>query len=207
MLKQVWFHIHGKSPEKTVNIMTKVLKKLKYIKVNLIDNKCIIQTEYVPDSFNSWLIDKIINSKKFMGKFHNLKLTPELANKISKAQIKIQTCISRFGFWDSVDYPEDQVFGDFLIRKTQCLLNNIPLWKAVKIASKQSKHEISKPEGEFAYSLKMDYIENLVKYHKLTKSEAENIINREFPYLTNVEKPEKTKVTKEVMETINRKTN
>ena len=36
MLKQVWFHIHGKSPELTTKIMTIILKKFKFIKVFLV---------------------------------------------------------------------------------------------------------------------------------------------------------------------------
>lgn len=206
MLKQIWFHIHGKTPEKTVIIMTKVLSKIKFIKVNLINNKCIIQTESVPDSFNSWLIDKIISSKKFMGKFHSSIASEKLSRKISFTQIKIQTCMSRFGFWDSVDYPEDELFGSFLIKKTQYLLAKFPLWKSVKLASEESGFIIKKPEKTYAYDVKTDYINNLIKYHKTPEDEAEAIINREFPHLADVGKPENTQVSKEVMELINRKT-
>lgn len=206
MLKQVWFHIHGKTPEKMVNIMTKVLSNFKFINVNLIDNKCIIETESVPDSLNSWLIDKLLSSKKFMGQYHSSIISKKKSIKIGYLQMKIQTCISRFGFWDSVDYPEDKVFGNFLIIKTQHMLDNLPLWQAVKLASATSGHVVKEPEKIYAYSVKTDYIDNLIRYHDTPTNEAEAIINKEFPYLADIKEPQNVQISKESIEAINRKT-
>jgi hypothetical protein len=208
MLKEVWFHIHGKSPEQTVKIMTKVLKKFKFIQVKIGIDKCIIQTNEVPDSFNCWLINILLSSKLFLGKFHEKHplFTKKMSRRINNIQSKIQTCISRFGFWDSIDYPEDKVFGDFLIRKTQYLLNKKPLWKAVKMASQESKYQIIKPDDVFAHTTKMELIQNLTLHHNTTTKEATEIINKEFPELANAQKPEKTKISQKEIENINEKT-
>jgi DNA-directed RNA polymerase beta subunit len=208
MLKQVWFHIHGKSPEQTTKIMTIVLKKFKFIKVKYSIDKCIIESNDVPDSLNCWIIDILLKSKVFLGKFHEKHplFTSKMAKKIDRVQLRIQTCISRFGFWDSIDYPEDKEFGDFLIRKTQYLLKKTPLWKAIKMASQESTYEIIKQDDVFAHNNKMELINNLTQHHNTTIKQATEIINREFPQLADVQKPERTKISQKEIETINEKT-
>lgn len=212
MEKQVWFHLHSHSPEITVKIMTKILEKYKFLKVFLHDNRCIISSVDVPDSLNSWIIEKILNSKRFMGRYHpahNLYTHPTTQKRIRIAQGRMQACMSRFGFWDSIDYPEEKVFGEFLVRKTQYLLMKKPLWQAIKLSLQETSHILATLEGKWAISFKIDLYKDMVKYHEHSKEEALTIIHREFPYLENfpIRMPvEDNEISKEVIQTIQKKT-
>jgi len=203
MLKKVWFYIHGRTPEFTVKVMTKVLAKHKFIQVNLEENKCIISSNEVPD-LNDWIINNLIESKRFLGKFHK---DHPLHNqrKYNATLQRIQATLCRFGFWDCASYPEDAVFNDFLIKKTNYLIKKFPLWKAVKLAAQESGHELP-DDPTTRYMKKIDYVNDLTRYHKVSAEQALLIIEKEFPEIAKAEKPKETAMTRAQMEKIRKKT-
>ena len=184
MQKQARIMIHGKTSQKTAQILSKVLRKYKFVKVDCIEGMCIVSSDQIPDSLNTWLIDILLNSKMFLGKYHHKH--PLYNRKRShRLQEKFVTAISRFGFWESTDYPEDNVFFEYLVSKTRCLLNGMPLWKAVKIARDESGCQITLPDSPYAYDFKLSLIQNLVDYFAKSQEEALEIINLEFPEYKN----------------------
>jgi len=202
MLKKVWFHIHGRTPEFTVKVMTKILAKHKFIQVNLEENKCIISSNEVPD-LNDWVIQNLIKSKRFLGKFHR---DHPLHNqrKYEAVLQRIQATLCRFGFWECTNYPEDAVFNDFLIRKTDYLIKRFPLWQSIKLAAQESGHELP-DDPDTRYIKKEDYINDLTRYHKMTVEQATRIIEIEFPEIAKAQKPKETDLTREQMEKIKNK--
>jgi hypothetical protein len=198
VLKKVWFHLHPQNPQTTVKILKKFFKKITYINVNLEDKKCIISSTEVPD-LNSWVIEKLLSSKVFMGRYHLDHPTP----KVSKIAERVLTPATRFGYMNSVNYPEDKDMGQFFVTRTDALLNKMPMWLANKLAAITSGWG-PEPTGKFKTLTRNEYVEDLVKHHKKTKEEAQAIIDKEFPQFL-VDTEEVTPTPEEIHKAINDK--
>ena len=178
-MKKAIFHIHGKSAKTTTRIMTRVLQKYKFIKVNLEENKCVISSDQVPDSLNSWIIQRLLKSKIFLGKYHS---SHPLFNDDVKTQKqdKYKAAISRFGYWECSDIEEMTMFL-YHKRRVELMLTNMPDWQATKQAKLETNYN-HEPHDSFKGVTRSNFIEDLVKYHNHTEEEATRVVDREYPH-------------------------
>jgi hypothetical protein len=182
MLEKVWLHLttarNGTLPaNKTANILKKIFRKISYIHISIEGNKCIISSTEVPD-LNSWVIDKLLNSKKFMGVYH-----PDHPNfKVSKTAERILTPATRFGYFNCVNL-NDKDMGQFFIERTNHLLNKMPLYLANKLAEQTARVKIMPEENKYKDLTRTEYIEDLVHNHNTSRKDAETLIDYEFPEL------------------------
>jgi len=177
-MKKVRFHIFNKSAETTANIMRKVLKKYKYVKVLHIDDKCLIVSDQINGSMNTWLVERLVCMKRFLGKYHRNHPAYDEA-KCEKISEKYQTCISRFGFWTSADDPEEMEAYDYDVCKTSLRLKGVPFYKATVLARKITGFEDLIADN-IKPCIRGRYIHELVNYYGLSEQEATRKVDRYY---------------------------
>jgi hypothetical protein len=195
-MKKVIFHIFGKSPELTTHIMSKIWSKYKYIRVYCEDSKCIIASNQISGSLNSWLIERLVSSKRFLGKFH-MNHPAYNAERVEKISDKYQTCISRFGFWTSGDYPEESHQLNYDIYKTALRLKGVPSYKAVILAQNATSYNPPIPDNLKPLVRRL-YIHELVKYYGHNQAIATRKVDRYFKSF-DIPEPPKEPIDKELV--------
>lgn len=136
-MKKVIFTIIGKSAEQTAYLMRKVLKKYKYINVIVEDKNCFIVSDQVSGTLNTWLVNHLLESKRFMGRFHRDHPLFDI-ERMEELTDRYYSVLCRFGFWDSEDYPNELAFFNFRVNRTKLKLQGLPLYKACYLAEKRS---------------------------------------------------------------------
>ena len=203
-MKKVRFHIFNKSAEQTANIMRKVLKKYKYIKVLHIDNKCLIESDQIDGSLNTWLVERLVCMKRFLGKWHrdHSLFNQDLSDKISE---KYKTCISRFGFWTSADDPEEMEIYEYDVYKTSLRLKGVPSYKAAALARRVTGFEDKIPDINKPW-LRNRYIQELVDYYGLDREQATKKVDRYYKSY-DIPLPPKEEIDPEVVKVNHEKAN
>jgi hypothetical protein len=183
-MKKVWFWISGMSAEKTAKIAFWLFKKYKFIKINIEEEKCMLFCHDMGTYPNSWIAEKLLENKKFLGRFdtnHNLynsKLLEKTCNRYFLA-------VCRFGYFDLFNYPEDKEIASFTLRRFYNQKSGMPFY----LADLDAFNFINK-EPDFNDNIKCyrrtEYIHDLVRFFGKTKSEATKIIDDKFPTWKNI---------------------
>ena len=203
-MKKVRFHIFNKSAEQTANIMRKVLKKYKYIKVLHENDKCLIETDQIDGSFNTWLVERLVCMKRFLGKWHrsHAAYNQDRCDEIAE---KYQTCISRFGFWTSADDPEEMEIYEYDVYKTSLRLKGVPSYKAAALARRVTGFEDKIPDINKPW-LRNRYIQELVDYYGLDREQATKKVDRYYKSY-DIPLPPKEEIDPEVVKVNHEKAN
>jgi hypothetical protein len=140
---------------------------------------------------SSWVIEKLVENKKFLGHFHSgsKRYNAERHEYLTE---KHHAAVCRFGFFDLYDVPDDLQFANFILGKLQNTLSGQPAYLAEENASISSGHKLN-----FSNEIKVErrkmYIYNLVKFHNYSKELATLVIDRRFPEWKDI-KIEKKKI-------------
>ena len=178
-MKKVWFCIYNFPAAKTLKLANKLFGKYKFIKPTIEDDKCILVCHDMGKEPTSWILDRLIANKKFMGKFDTS--SPMYSHARMRSTVNryyIAAC--RFGYFDAYDWPDTDNFAKFLSLKLQKQLSGIPFYAAEREAALEANHDFNLDEQGKKYR-RLSYIKDLVRYFNHTREEATLIIDREFP--------------------------
>lgn len=203
MQKKVVFHIHGKTAERTAYIMAKVLKRHKYINVAVEDGECVLTTSHVDGSFNSWLIEYLTESKRFLGRFH--RDHPLYNNEKIEASIERHEGVAcRFGWWESGDMPEEKSMFDYHRQRVAFSLSGFPKYLCVLRAMKVTGYNAEPHDDNKGWQRK-NYIYDLVKNYGFDEAEATKRVDKYFAHY-NIEPAPKKPISREEKKRNARKT-
>ena len=184
-MNKAFFYIHGKDAEKTAYLMRKVLQKKTFIKVSVENGECIISSREISGSISTWLCDYLINSKKFMGKFHEKHIAH---NKYQKNHYlgRYKQVPSRFGFFECNDIDEYD-FHQYCKIRTQQLLMGVPEYLAEKRAFDESGY-VDQVVDTFKVIRRKSFIKDLVVHHNKNVKEATKLVDVYFSHYNIVPK-------------------
>lgn len=175
-MKKVFFWMSRLKVEKVAKIMQRVLQNCPFIKVVVEDGACVFHCVDMGSDPASWIIERLVNSKLFMGHFHSDKVSMDLLNRTSN-RYYMATC--RFGYFDLCNY-EDMSFCKYLIKKFELQKGGLPYYAAEMLASECEGYPLNFKDEVKVYR-RNDYIRDLVDFHGKTKEEATALIDCEFP--------------------------
>ena len=184
-MKTVAFHIFGKSAERTAYLMRKVLRRYPFLRFGVEGGRCVISSDQVNGSLNGWLIDRLLKSRRFLGRYHRSHPLYD-ADRTEAAQDRYHTCLCRFGYWDSVDAtPEDMRHFEWSVRKMTLRLRGLPDYRAALRATRETGHDPHPPGGDGAeeeakHWVRRGYIAELVKRYGYDPAEAQRRVDRHF---------------------------
>ena len=181
--KKVWFYIHDFPVEKTLKVADRFFKKYGFIKPTIENDKCILLCRDMGEHPSSWIIDKLIDSVKFLGKFcpkHLLYKKKRNARTVDRYYV----AACRFGYFDVYDWPDDEKNANFILSKLKKQLAGIPFWLAERQASLETGRQLT--DDESLKKIRRDeYISDLVKFFNYSKKDAVKLIDAEFPEWKN----------------------
>lgn len=210
-VKKAWLFIHRLDAEKICSIAKRIFAKYAYIKPKVEDGKCIILCHDMPDSPTSWLIDKLLDSKRFMGKYH-------ISNKDREkllSEDRFWMSICRFGYWDVFDYGRDkdedgnpvdqpiEKYTLYMLERFRLLRKGHPLHKAMKMASEKTGHSLDNFTDSQMINQKHFCVGNLVDYFGKSDEEATEIVLQEFPAWAKAQPPVSVPKTPEEQHRLN----
>ena len=182
---KVWFFIHGKSAEKTAQLVSVVLKKYPFIKVVVEDSKCILVCHDMGKEPSTWIVQKLLESKKWLGKFHP-KHPCHNVERVNYLIQKYNSGICRFGFFDCYEYPSDLKLANYFVDLHNNIRKKLPLYLAEKNALISSGH-IFEYSNNTKITKREHYIDNLIKFSGMSRKDAINLIDQEFPDWKNLQ--------------------
>jgi len=181
MQKKVIFYIHGKTAEKTAYLMSKVLKKYKFIKVAVENGECVFTTDQVDGSFNSWLIEMLLESKTFLGKYHENHPLHYLTKRIQKLQERYESVVCRFGWWDSMEYPNDLEVFEYHRQRMIFMLKGMPKYLANYHAA-NIVGNVHEPHDDCKGFTRESYISDLVENYGDSEEQATKKVDKYFAH-------------------------
>ena len=191
-VKKVWFYIHRFDAAKTAHVARIILRKYPFIKPTVEGDKCILLCSDMGKDPSSWVIEKLVENKRFLGHFHSesKRYNAERHEYLTEMH---HAAVCRFGFFDLYDVPDDLEFANFIVGKLQNTLSGQPAYLAEENASISSGHKLN-----FSNEIKVErrkmYIYNLVRFHNYSKELATLTIDRKFPEWKDI-KIEKKKIS------------
>lgn len=196
-VKKGWLFIHRLDAERICSIAKKIFERYAYIKPIVEDGKCIIVCHDMPNSPTSWLIDRLLDSKRFMGKYH---ISNEERENLS-SEDRFCMAICRFGYWDVFDYGRDkddngnpvdqpvEKYTLYMLERFRLLRKGRPLYKAMKMASKKTGYSLDNFTDSQMINQKDFCVSNLVDYFGKSKEEATELVLNEFPAWAKAQPP------------------
>ena len=141
-------------------------------------------------SFNTWLIELLLESKRFLGKFHKDHPLYSLTARTRKMQETKEIVVSRFGWWDSCDYPEDLAHFNFHCERMFNVLQGMPKYLADYRAKKTLNYE-HEPHDDSKGWRRKNYIHDLVNHFGVSEAEATRKVDKYFAHYNIEPTPEK----------------
>ena len=183
--QKLWFWISKKTPEQIVKISKFVFRGKPFIKPVVEDDKCILYCYDIPGDASEYVINELVGSKKFIGKFDSDHPLYDEEKVIRMS--RYQEAICRFGFWMIFSYPENVSYGNWSIARMNNLKARMPLHIAEREAAKSSGYTSYIPTQPYGKNIRRNsYIENLIDEHGFSEKEATNTIDAEYPQLKDI---------------------
>lgn len=194
--KKVWFYIHNFPLAKTLRVAKHFLKKYKFIKCVIEDDKCILICHDMGKYPSSWIINKCISMKSFIGKYHR-KHPLYNSKRNAKTVDRYQAAACRFGYFDIYDWPNDKQHANFILTKLKKQLEGKPFYQAEHEAAAECNHKLNQ-ESSHKYIKRYEYIKDLVNFFGHTEESATQLIDKELPSYKDAQpKPPMTKAQRD----------
>ena len=185
-MKRVAFHIFGRSAERTAYLMRKVLRRYPYLRVGVEGARCVISSDQVSGSLNTWLIERLLRSRLFLGRYHDGHVLYDAERK-EAVEERYRTCLCRFGLWDSVDAEPEELRGfDYSVRRTELRLKGLPDYSASARAMRELSYDPYPPDRiddsvrAAMHLIRRGYIEELVERYGVDPETAVRRVDRRF---------------------------
>lgn len=177
-MKKVVFWIHRFSAEKTAQVMKELFRKKPFIKVSVENGYCIFNCQDMGEDPVGWLAEQLVDSKKFMGKYHCSNPNIENLSYKTSERYWVPTC--RFGYWDMNLYPDDLKQFQYQLRRFYNMKKGLPMYAAEMEASEH--FNMPPKECQVGKNLKFNtYVYDLVNYHGESPQNAQEIVDKAFP--------------------------
>jgi hypothetical protein len=175
-MAKVLFWIHRLSGEQTARIMRTFLKKKPYIKVVVQENNCYLLCHDTGSDPATYIFEYLLDNKRFMGKYHH---SVQQCPKFEARKDRLQIPVCRFGYFDICSSDDIKEFNFWRYRFNN-LKAGMLLHEAETDAHNRSGFisEMTDENKRFRYD---SYVRDLRKYRKLTKVQAQEIIDPLFP--------------------------
>jgi hypothetical protein len=175
-MKKVFFWMSRLKVEKVAKIMQRVFRNCPFIKVVVEDGACIFHCMDMGADPASWIIEYLVNSKLFMGRFHSDKINMDLLDRTSN---RYYMAVCRFGYFDLCNH-DNMSFCKYLIKRFELQKSGLPYYCAEKLASECEGYSLNFNDQIKIYR-RHDYIRDLVDFHGMTKEDATALIDHKFP--------------------------